>query len=449
MLDLGKTAETLWLRATQWNLGSPAFQSSLKIDTENLRSHVFEGESILAELPEKPLRTDAQQAVAVAVHRVSRCARTIFMEKHAKLVYDAITASRSEISELSDISFAASELFPGLTPTRAQIASECEKIQASKEGREIDQGIFFHALLSVPDIGMRLINSMLKPTAKALQLLPEFARSGELKIGAVHLQKRGRAAYLTFENVSCLNAEDNALIDSMETAVDLALLDDAVGVLILRGGEMQHARYKGRRVFSAGINLKNLHAGSISFTDFLLRREFGYINKMACGLALAATERNRSATRIEKPCIAAVDTFAIGGGAQILLVCDHVIASAGSYFSLPAAQEGIIPGVANLRLGDMTGARLARQIILSGRQIWANEEAGKCIFDEVVAPSAMEQIISLRADQLDNPAVIANRRMLRLAREPEDRFRTYMAEFALAQAERMYSQDVLNKLAQP
>jgi thioesterase DpgC len=234
----------------------------------------------------------------------------------------------------------------------------------------------------------------------------------------------------------------------METAVDLALLDDAVGVLVLRGGEMQHARYKGRRVFSAGINLKKLHAGSISFTDFLLRREFGYINKMACGLVLGAIDNNRSAARIEKPCLAAVDTFAIGGGAQILLVCDHVIASAGSYFSLPAAQEGIIPGVANLRLGDMTGARLARQIILSGRQIWANEEAAKCIFDEVVAPSAMEQTIALRADQLDNPAVIANRRMLRLAREPEDRFRAYMAEFALAQAVRMYSPDVLNKVAQ-
>lgn len=448
MQDLGKSVKTLSSSVSLWNMGKSASQSSLENDTENLRSHVFEGESILAKLPEKPLRTDAQQAVAAAVHRASRRARTVFMEKHAKLVYDTIMASRTDISGLSDIAFAASELFPGLSPTREQIRLECERNQASKEGREIDQGIFFHALLSVPETGTRLINSMLKPTAKALQLLPEFSRSGELKIGAVHLQRRGRAAYLTFENVSCLNAEDNALIDSMETAVDLALLHDAVGVLVLRGGEMHHARYKGRRVFSAGINLKKLHAGSISFTDFLLRREFGYINKIACGLVLDSPDGHRSTTRIEKPCIAAVDTFAIGGGAQILLVCDHVIASAGSYFSLPAAQEGIIPGVANLRLGDMTGARLARQIILSGRQIWANEEVAKCIFDEVAAPSAMEQTIALRADQFDNPAVITNRRMLRLAREPEDRFRTYMAEFALEQAERMYSQDVLNKLAQ-
>jgi len=448
MHDLGKSAENLWSSVRLWDMGKSAFQSSLETDTDNLRSNVFEGEFILAKLPEKSLRTDAQQAVAETVHRASRRARTIFMEKHAQIVYQAITASRADLAGLSDIAFAASELFPGLTPTRGQIALECERQQAGKEGREIDQGIFFHALLSVPDTGKRIIESMLKPTAKALQLLPEFSRSGNLKIGAVHLQRRGRAAHLTFENVSCLNAEDNALIDSMETAVDLALLDDAVGVLVLRGGEMHHARYKGRRVFSAGINLKKLHSGSISFTDFILRREFGYLNKMARGLLLDAPECHPDAIRIEKPCIAAVDTFAIGGGAQILLVCDHVIASAGSYFSLPAAQEGIIPGVANLRLGEMTGARLARQIILSGRQIWANEEAAKSIFDETVAPSAMEQTISLRAEQFDNPAVITNRRMLRLAREPEERFQTYMAEFALAQAERMYSHDVLNKLAQ-
>lgn len=443
MLDLGMSAEGLCLSVTEWELRGPAFEGSLAADAEKLHLHVVEGESMLAALPEKPRRTDTQQAVAAAIHRVSRCARSRFMRKHAKAVYDAIVASGAGITDVSGISFAAAELFPGLTPTREQIAAECENIQGNKEGREIDQGIFFHALLSVHDVGMRIINSLLEPTAKALELLPAFADSGDLKIGAVHLQRRGRAAYLTFENVACLNAEDNELIDSMETAVDLALLDDAVGVLILRGGEMQHPRYKGRRVFSAGINLKKLHSGAISFTDFLLRREFGYLNKMACGLVL-----DGGATRLEKPCIAAVDTFAIGGGAQILLVCDHIIASAGSYFSLPAAQEGIVPGVANLRLGDLTGARLARQIILSGRQIWANEEAAKNIFDEVVAPSAMEQTIALRADQFDNPAVITNRRMLRLAREPDDRFRAYMAEFALAQSERMYSADVLNKVAQ-
>ena len=52
-----------------------------------------------------------------------------------------------------------------------------------------------------------------------------------------------------------------------------ALLDPAVRVGVLRGGEMSHPRYRGKRVFSAGINLKSLHAGEISLVDFLLRRD--------------------------------------------------------------------------------------------------------------------------------------------------------------------------------
>jgi thioesterase DpgC len=234
----------------------------------------------------------------------------------------------------------------------------------------------------------------------------------------------------------------------METAVDIALLDDSVKVGVLRGGEMSHPRYAGKRVFSAGINLKHLHRGQISFADFLLRREFGYINKMARGLILRDADATMPARVNEIPWIAAVDTFAIGGGAQIVLVCDRVIGSSDSYFSLPAAQEGIIPGVANLRLGRVAGGRLARQILLYGRKVWANEEDGRLLFDEVVAPDDMDTAIADCAARLDSPAVVANRMMLRLAEEPLDLFRSYMAEFALNQAARMYSDDVLEKVRQ-
>ena len=47
---------------------------------------------------------------------------------------------------------------------------------------------------------------------------------------------------------------------------------------------MTHPRYRGRRVFSAGINLKALHVGGISLLDFLLRRELGYISKLMRGI---------------------------------------------------------------------------------------------------------------------------------------------------------------------
>jgi thioesterase DpgC len=279
-------------------------------------------------------------------------------------------------------------------------------------------------------------------------LLPEFQRSGAMTLGAIHLERRGTAAFLTVCNTACLNAEDNELIDNMETAVDIALLDESVKVGVLRGGEMSHPRYAGKRVFSAGINLKHLHRGQISFLDFLLRREFGYINKMARGLIMRPADATSQARVCEVPWIAAVDTFAIGGGAQIVLVCDRVIGSSDSYFSLPAAQEGIIPGVANLRLGPVAGGRLARQILLYGRKVWANEEDGRLLFDEVVAPADMDAAIADCAARLDSPAVVANRKMLRLAEEPIDVFRRYMAEFALNQAQRMYSDDVLDKVRQ-
>src|SRR5258707_7508921 len=64
--------------------------------------------------------------------------------------------------------------------------------------------------------------------------------------------------------------------------------------------------------------------------------------------------------RREKPWIAAVDSFAIGGACQWLLVMDRVIAEAGSYFVLPARKEGIIPGCAHLPLPRVVRQRAAR-----------------------------------------------------------------------------------------
>jgi thioesterase DpgC len=330
------------------------------------------------------------------------------------------------------------------------MAEERSRLQADKEGREIDQGIFFHSLLRLPDTGIHMIESALKPSARAKDLLPRFCREGRLDLGSVLLEVRDRAAHLTVNNSHCLNAEDDRLIDDMETAVDLTLLNDDIQVGVLRGGIMSHPRYMGRRVFSAGINLKALHAGQISFVDFLLRRELGYINKITRGLILEESNEGQGwrvcRKVIEKPWIAAVDSFAIGGGAQLLLVFDRVIGASDSYFSLPAAQEGIVPGFANQRLGRLLGSRKARQVVLHGRKIWAHEQDAELLFDEVVDTSELDAAVERSVRQLSNPAVIANRHMLNLAEEPVELFRQYAAEFALVQAERLYSQDVLEKV---
>jgi thioesterase DpgC len=318
--------------------------------------------------------------------------------------------------------------------------------QARKEGREIDQGIFLRGVLRSSRSGPHLLNAMLRPTSRALRLLPEFRRTGVADLGSVRMERRDGAARLTMCRDDCLNAEDNRQVDDMETAVDLASLDPGVAVGLLRGGQMSHPRYRGKRIFSAGINLKVLHAGGISLVDFLLRRELGYIHKLVRGVLVEDGPRWQSPT-VTKPWVAAVDGFAIGGGMQLLLVFDRVLAASDAYFSLPAAQEGIVPGAANFRLIRCVGPRLTRQIILDGRRIWASEPAARLLVDEVIEPCAVGEAAERSLDRLQSPAVISNRRMLNLAGESPDEFRSYMAEFAVQQALRLYSEDVLGKVS--
>ena len=79
---------------------------------------------------------------------------------------------------------------------------------------------------------------------------------------------------------------------------------------------------------------------------------------------------------VEKPWIAAVEAFAIGGGCQLLCVMDRVLAEPGSYFNLPASKEGFIPGAANLRLPRLVGIKLAREGIFFERVFHADTPEG-------------------------------------------------------------------------
>jgi thioesterase DpgC len=140
---------------------------------------------------------------------------------------------------------------------------------------------------------------------------------------------------------------------------------------------------------------------------------------------------------IEKPWLAAVDAFAIGGGCQLLLVMDYIVAASDAYLTLPARKEGIIPGAANLRLARFTGDRIARQAILSGRRLECDSDAGRLVCDEVVAPEAMDQAIDRAVADFTTSGVVSaagNRRALRVAAEPLDLFRRYMAVYAREQA---------------
>jgi thioesterase DpgC len=401
---------------------------------------------VIASLPEPAARSAEEHATAAEAHDAARAVRCQFLDVHAEAVYDELTGCRERALRLPELVESAAAAFPGLVPTVDQMTVERSRVQACKEGCEIDQGIFLRGVLRSPPSGLHLLNAMLRPTPRALRLLPEFSRTGVADLGSVRIERRDGAARLTMCRDDCLNAEDVRQVEDMETAVDLALLDPGVRVGLLRGGEMSHRRYRGKRVFSAGINLKALHGGAISLVDFLMRRELGYIHKLVRGILVEGDPCWRFPT-VAKPWVAAVDGFAIGGGMQLLLVFDHVIAASDAYFSLPAAQEGIVPGAANFRLTRCLGPRLARQVILEGRRIWASEPAGRLLADEVIEPAELPEAIERSLDRLQSPAVAANRRMLNFAEESLDEFRRYMAEFAVQQALRLYTEDVIGKVS--
>ncbi|WP_051710853.1 (3,5-dihydroxyphenyl)acetyl-CoA 1,2-dioxygenase DpgC [Streptomyces sp. NRRL S-350] len=420
-------------------------------------------EARLTALPPPGHRSPGERAAAAEAHDEARSLRHAFLTTHVEAVYDELTTARTEHLRIGELAAAAALAFPGLVPGADELAAEHARPQARKEGREIDQGLFFRHVLASPTAGPHLLDAMLRPTDRALALLPEFTATGRADLGSVRIERTDGAARLTMVREDCLNAEDPRQVEDMETAVDLALLDPGTEVGLLRGGVMSHPRYAGRRVFSAGINLRSLHGGGIPLVDFLLRRELGYIHKLVRGVLPDDSHASLGAPAgapghgfggrprwdrrtVEKPWVAAVDTFAIGGGAQLLLVFDHVIAAADAFFSVPAAQEGIVPGAANFRLGRAMGARQSRSLVLGGRRIRAAEPDARLLADEVVEPEEVDAAVERALRALRGPAVLTNRRMLNLAEEPEDAFRRYMAEFALQQALRLFDADVLAKV---
>jgi thioesterase DpgC len=407
---------------------------------DDLASRAAAVDAVLGRLPPRSRWTDEEARSANAAIAECRALRASLAARYGGEIYDRLTHDRTEAVALGDLMERAAVAIPGLAPTAEQMREERARLQRDKLGREIDQAILLREWLRLPDAGLHLVRVMRAPTERARTLLPRFQADGFLDLGLVRLHRQGVAGYVVLENHRSLNAEDETTLDDLETAVDLVLLDESIRVGVLRGGVMTHPAYAGRRVFSAGINLRQLHDGQIGFLDFLVRRELGCLSKILRGLTTSNGGSN------EKPWVAAVDAFAIGGGMQIVLTCDWVVAERDAYFWLPAADEGIVPGVANLRLGRYVGHRWARSVILGGEKIAANADVAPLICHEVTDVGSLEQAIDRAVTLLSVPAVVANRRLLNLADETEDAFRVYMAEFAYEQAQRLYSDDLLENL---
>jgi thioesterase DpgC len=218
----------------------------------------------------------------------------------------------------------------------------------------------------------------------------------------------------------------------------------------MRGAVVEHPKYRGRRVFGAGINLTHLYHGRIPFVWYL-QRDLGYVNKIYRGLAFPddAPPDEFGGQTIEKPWIAAVEAFAIGGHCQALLVMDYVLAERTAFLTLPARKEGIIPGAANMRLPRFTGDRIARQAIQYERRIECDSPEGRLICDEIVETGEMDAAIERVVHGLTSSGVVSaagNRRAFRVTQEPFDMFRSYFAVYAREQAYCHFSPALISNL---
>ncbi len=433
----------------RWRAKRPHVAGPFEADRRAFSEFLLENGRLLSSLAPKPHRTDAEQEAGSKLKAAARNARDRFLAEHADNVYNRLTSDRTRCRRVDDLAYAAADLVAGLVPSRAEVEAETAQIQRDKEGIEIDQGIFFSHVLASESAGRHLCHAMLQPRPGSAEKLTELAAEGAVDLGAASVERRGSASVVTMKNPRHLNAEDATTIDATETAVDLALLDPATDLCVLRGGPIDSAKYQGRRVFGSGINLTHLYRGRIPFLWYLTR-ELGLVNKFYRGLARPGVEPwEPLGDSVEKLWVAAVEGFAIGGHCQYLLTMDSVMAEEGAFMTLPARKEGIIPGAANLRLSRFVGARLGREAVLLERRFECDSPEGRLICDEIVRPGDMDAAIDRRIASLTTSGVVSavgNRRAFRATEEPIDAFRQYMAVYAREQAECHFSPALIGNL---
>lgn len=433
-----------------WARDAPSCRETWNDDeTDRLRRWCEAGDGLLVRLDQPGQRCATQRELVRLYRETMAATRAAWITVHGEPIYRTLTDQFRQFLRIDELLAVAATRFPGLVPTPQQLQNDARQRLGDKTGHELSLGLVLGQWLAAPAIGRHLMAAMRMPTPDASALLRTFQSAGELDLGLVRLTRHGQQAHLTICNPDCLNAEDDALVAAMECAVDVALLDPGTEVCILRGDVMAHPKYQGQRVFCSGVNLTKLYSGELRFLFYIVR-ELGLVSKMLRGLwggdSVWADAPDQG---IEKPWIAAVDTHAIGGGCQLLLVCDHVVAASNAYMSLPALAEGFIPGVANLRLPQYVGRRLANRIIYQNLQVPADSAAGRMLVDDVVDPADMDATVVRVAQEMNRSGVqgiISNRKAFRHATEPVDQFRCYMATFSREQARCMFGTEIVPNL---
>ncbi len=375
--------------------------------------------------------------------------KKFFLNVYSGYIYRKITNDLKKYLRLDSLCFEVNNIVPNLLPSYIDIENENKLFLKDKEGLEIQQGIFLSAILQNEIEGIHLCKSMLLPLDIAEEKMEEFESTGKVHFNGASIESFNDYDLVTLNNPEFLNAEDNRTLLPLEAAIDIAISSKKNNICVFRGSKVKHSKYKNKNIFGAGINLTHLYEGKIPFLWYITR-DMGAVSKVLRGHSNKNFSLESSLfPHKNKIWFAGLETFAIGGGCQYLLVMDHIIADKNSYMTLPARKEGIIPGAANLRLWRFVGNRIARQAIQHGLKIEANSINGKKVCDELVNIEDMDKVIDKRVKDFKNSGVVGaayNKRALILGEESINQFRAYMSVYCHDQAYCHFSKDLINNL---
>jgi len=178
------------------------------------------------------------------------------------------------------------------------------------------------------------------------------------------VETRGKVALVTLSRPHALNALNEALIAELNAALAAAESDLEIGCTVLTGSE---------KAFAAGADVKEM--AEKTYVE-------AYLSKFLDGWTRIAETR--------KPVIAAVSGFCLGGGLELAMMCDFIIASDTARFALPEITLGIMPGAGGTqRLPRFIGKAKAMDLILTGRMMDASEAERSGLVARVVAPDRL------------------------------------------------------------
>ncbi len=198
----------------------------------------------------------------------------------------------------------------------------------------------------------------------------------------------GPVGIATLNRPKQLNALAGPLMRELVEAVEQHDADPAIRAIVLTGGTS---------VFAAGADLKEM--ADATAADMLTNGR------------IALWDRLR---RVSKPLVAAVSGYALGGGCELAMLCDLIVASETARFGQPEINVGLIPGAGGTqRLTRSVGKFLAMDMILTGRQLSAEEALRYGLASRVVAPEVVvQEAVRLGKELAEKPPI-----SLRLAKE--------------------------------